>query len=95
MGRIGGLRRKSRHKFTKSKKNKGKISLTRYLQKFDIGQKVILRVEPAIQKGMYASRFISKTGIVKGTQGRCYKIEIDDLGKNKTLIVHPIHLKKL
>jgi|TARA_B100001971_G_C17869349_1_gene372408 large subunit ribosomal protein L21e len=95
MARIGGSRRKSRHKFTKSRKIKGIISLTRYLQKLDVGQKVALSVEPAVQKGMYASRFISKIGVVKGMQGKCYKIQIKDIKKNKTLIVHPIHLKKL
>ena len=95
MARIGGFRRKTRTKFTKSKKDKGKISLTRYLQKFDVGQKVHLSVEPAVQKGMYNPVFMHKSGTVKGMQGKCYKIEINDLGKNKTLIVHPVHLKKL
>lgn len=95
MKRIGGFRRKTRHKFTKSKRSKGKISITRYLQKFDIDQKVTLGVEPAIQKGMYNARFMGKTGVVKGMQGACYKIQINDMGKNKTLIVHPVHIKKL
>ena len=95
MKKIGGFKRKSRHKLTKSKKNRGKISLTRYLQRFDIGQKVSLSAEPAIQRGMYKPSFMGKTGIVKGMQGRCYKVQIDDMGKTKTLIVHPVHLKKV
>ena len=95
MKRIGGFRRKTRHKFTKNKRSKGKISITKYFQKLDIGQKVALSVEPAVQKGMYHPRFMGKTGVVKGNQGRCYKIQINDAGKNKTLIVHPIHIKKL
>lgn len=95
MKRIGGFRRKSRHKFTKNKRSKGKISITKYFQKFNIDQKVALSVEPAVQKGMYCARFMQKTGIVKGMQGSCYKIQIIDGRKNKTLIVHPIHIKKL
>lgn len=94
MKRIGGFRRKSRYKFTKERKSRGKISITRYLQRFEIGQQVDLSVEPAVHKGMYKPRFIGKTGTVSGMQGKCYKVQIDDGGKNKTLIVHPVHLKK-
>ena len=94
MKRIGGFRRKSRYKLSKERKNRGKISITRYLQKFEIGQRVDLSVEPAVHKGMYSPRFIGKSGIVSGMQGKCYKVQIKDGGKSKTLIVHPVHLKK-
>ena len=94
MKRIGGFRRKSRYKLSKDKRRRGKISITRYLQKFDIGQQVDLSVEPAVHKGMYRPRFIGKTGVVSGMQGKCYKIQIKDGGKSKTLIAHPVHLKK-
>jgi len=92
--RIGGMRRKTRYKFKKWKRNKGKISLTRYFQTFTAGDKVFLSVEPAVQKGMYYPRFMGKSGIIKGKRGRCYEVAINDIGKNKTLIVHPIHLMR-
>ena len=92
--RIGGIRRKTRYKFRKEKRRKGKISVTRYLQSFNIGDKVHLNIESAVQKGMYYPRFMGKTGLIKGRRGRCYEVAINDLGKEKTLIVHPVHLKK-
>ena len=92
--RIGGIRRKTRYKFRKQKRNRGKISMTRYFQSFSIGDKVYLSVEPAVQKGMYYPRFMGKSGIVKGKRGRCYEISINDIGKEKTLIIHPVHLRK-
>jgi len=92
--RIGGLRRKSRYKFRKEKRQRGKVSITRYFQSFNAGDRIYLSVEPAVQKGMYYPRFMGKTGIVKGKRGRCYEITINDLGKEKTLIVHPVHLKR-
>ncbi len=95
MKRIGGFRRKTRKLFKKTKKRKGKVSLTDYFQSFKTGDKVHLSVEPAVQKGMYNPRFANKAGVVEGTQGNCYKIHIKDSGKSKTLIVHPVHLKKL
>ena len=92
--RIGGFRRKTRYKFTKHKRNRGKISLTRYFQLFNAGERVNLGVEPAVQKGMYHPRFMGKSGIVLGKRGRCYEISIKDGQKEKVLIVHPIHLKR-
>lgn len=92
--RIGGFRRKTRNKLKKSLRDKGKISINKYFQQFKIGEKVVLKAEPAIQKGMYFPRFHSKTGLVKGKKGSCYEIIIKDGGKAKMLIVHPIHLQK-
>ena len=92
--RIGGLRRRTRYKFRKERGSKGKISITRYFQSFNAGDRVYLGVEPAVQKGMYHPRFMGKAGIVSGKRGRCYKILINDIGKEKTLIVHPVHLRK-
>ncbi len=93
--RIGGPRRKTRHKFKKPARKKGKISLTEYLKELKQGQKVILKAEPAYQKSMYHGRFHGKHGKVVGKKGNCYYVEIDDKGKTKKLIVHPIHLKTM
>jgi large subunit ribosomal protein L21e len=92
--RIGGFRRKTRYKFRKQKRNRGKISLTDYFQSFSAGDKVYLGVEPAVQKGMYYPRFMGKTGIIKGKRGRCYEVSINDVNKAKLLVVHPVHLRR-
>ncbi|MBU4502092.1 MAG: 50S ribosomal protein L21e [Nanoarchaeota archaeon] len=93
--RIGGFRRKTRNKLKKPANTKGKISIRNYLQQFKVGEKVLLKAEPAIQNGMYFPRFHSKTGIVKGKKGSCYEINITDGKKEKILIIHPVHLKRL
>lgn len=93
--RIGGFRRKTRSTFKKGVRARGKLSLTRFFQVFPVGQKVILKAEPAYQKGMYDARFHGKVGIVNKKHGRCYEIGIKDFGKPKSLIVHPVHLKKV
>lgn len=90
-----GFRRKTRYRFKKGLRDKGKTSITRYLQQLKIGEKVALIVEPSIQKGMYHPKFIGKTAVVKAKKGRCYEILINDQGKEKILIAHPIHLKRL
>jgi ribosomal protein L21E len=92
--RIGKFRRKTRSKLKKNIKDRGKISIANYLQKFKLEEKVLLKAEPAIQKGMYFPRFHGKIGIVKGQQGNCYKVEIKDFKKPKVILIHPIHLRK-
>ena len=93
--RIGGIRRKTRYKFRKHIRRRGKISISRYFQSFNLGDKVFLDVEPAVQKGTYHPRFLGKMGAIKSKRGRCYELTINDLGKEKTLVVHPVHLKKV
>lgn len=93
--RTGGFRRKTRHKLQKPKKEKGKISITKYFQEFEKGDKVLLKAEPAVQKGMYNPRFHSKVGVINSKQGNCYDISIMDHDKAKTVVVHPIHLRKV
>jgi|TARA_B100001964_G_C14194530_1_gene582693 large subunit ribosomal protein L21e len=91
--RIGGLRRKSRYKLKKERRAKGKISVSRFMQSFKAGQKVHLSTEPSVHKGNCHTRFIGKTGTVKALRGKCYEIAINDKGKEKLLIMHPVHLK--
>lgn len=93
--RIGGNRRKTRHKLSKSHAEKGKISITKYFQSFSEGDNVLLKVEPAVAKGRYFPRFHGLSGVIAGTQGDCYKVQIKDMNKPKVLIVHPVHLRAL
>lgn len=93
--RFGGSRSRTRKTFRKNAKEHGKISLTHYFQQLPEGQRVLLKVEPAIQTGMYHARFHGYPGVIKGKQGRCYVVQISDQGKAKNLIVHPVHLKRM
>tara|TARA_Y100000310_G_scaffold327096_1_gene392952 strand:- start:128 stop:421 length:294 start_codon:yes stop_codon:yes gene_type:complete len=93
--RIGGMRRKTRYKLRKEVRDKGKISLRNYFQKFNDGDKVYLKVEPAVQKGMYHPKFMGKVGQILGKRGNCYRVNIKDVTKEKILIVHPVHLTKI
>lgn len=92
---MGGFRRKTRRKFRKDVRERGKISITRFLQTFNDNDKIQLIAEPAFQKGMYFPRFHGKAGIIKHKKGSCYEVHIMDGGKHKKLIVHPVHMKKI
>jgi large subunit ribosomal protein L21e len=92
--RIGGFRRRTRYKLSKNVRDKGKISLTKYFQEYNEGERVKLSLEPAVQKGVFHPRFNGKSGIVQRKEGECYEVMIRDIHKNKLLLVHPIHLSK-
>jgi len=91
---MGGMRRKTRNKLKKAPREKGKISIKQYLKKLQPGEQVILKIEPSVHKGMFLPRFHGKTGIIKEARGSCYQVSIKDGNKRKTLIVHPIHMRK-
>lgn len=93
--RIGGARRKTRGKLSKSIFEKGRIRIKAYFQKFNEGDKIALVGDSSYQDGMYFRRFHGKSAVVKGKQGKCYIVEIKDGGKTKKVIVHPIHMKRL
>lgn len=94
MKRKGGVRRKTRSKLSKKLINKGKISLRSYFATYKNGDKVVLKAESAVQKGMYLPRYHGKEGTIVGKRGRSYEVRISDHTKSKVLIVHPVHLKK-
>lgn len=91
--RIGTARRKTRNILRKSPKNRGKLSLTKYFATFEDGQKVVLKAEPSVIKGMYFPRFHGKIGVIDGMKGKCYNVKIKDGNKPKVVTVHPVHLK--
>jgi len=93
--RKGGARRKTRQKFSKQYKLRGKVSLRSYLQVLAAGDKVALKAEPAVAEGLYFRRFHGKIGTVKRKLGSCYEVVIRDQEKQKRVIVHPVHLRKL
>ena len=91
--RVGGSRRKSRSKFKKNFRKIGKFSLVSYFMKFEVGDQVVLAVEPSIHRGLYHARFHSQVGKIIKPRGNCFEVQIKDGNKPKLLIVHPIHLK--
>lgn len=91
----GGFRRKTRAKFTKHYKTKGKISLKKFFQTFKEGERVVLKAEVAYQKGMYYPRFHGRSGLIMGKQGECFLVLTKDGKKEKLLIVHPVHLLRV
>ena len=94
-GRKGGNRRKSRSKFRRNIRDKGKVSIRKYLQSFKIGDKVQLTINPSVHEGLYFPRFHGNKGTIKYKRGECYIVVVNDRNKAKNIVVHPVHLTRI
>src|SRR3972149_6794319 len=93
--RAGSFRSRTRHKLSKSKRDRGKVPVTLILQKFNVGDKVVIKQEPAIHNGMPHPRFKGAGGIVMGKQGSAYVVQVRDKDARKLLIAAPVHLLRV
>lgn len=75
-------------------RNKGKISLSRYFQPFAEGDHVAI-VKERGTIAHFSHRMQGRTGVIVSKRGSSYVVSVNDLGKAKQLIVHPINLKKV
>ena len=88
-----GFRSGTRKKL--SKKRSIRPTITKFLQKFEVGDKVMISQETVSHKGMPFPRFKGRTVKVVGVRGKSYLLELKDGGKKKIIISRPEHLKRL
>ena len=89
-----GPRRKSRSVLTKRVREKGKLGLSRLLAEYEVGDKVIINIDPGIHKGMPHKRFQGKVGTVVEKRGRAYVLDLPQRKTSKYIIAGPEHIKK-
>lgn len=93
--RAKGPRQNTRHFMRKRVWDRGRICITAFLQKFSVGDKVLIKPDPSVQKGIPSRRFFNKVGTVSGERGKSYVLTVKDGRAKKTIIVPPVHLRKL
>ncbi len=89
-----GLSRRSRYRLRKSPRNRGNPPVARVIRKFEIGERVSIRLEPGERSGAPHLRFQGRTGTIIGVQGRAYQVRILDGGKEKIILSNAVHLLK-
>ena len=75
-------------------KAKGKIRLSEYFEKFKVGDRVAIKRELSVRP-KFPKRLQGRSGIVSNKKGKSYIVKINDFEKEKTYIIHPVHLRKL
>ena len=88
-----GYRRKTRHLRVKLR-DRGKIKIRQYMQNFEEGDAVSIRINPRYQNIPHP-RFQGTSGRIVKKQGRAYYVRIKDGDKIKQIISNPEHLVRL
>ena len=78
----------------KKAREKGKIKLSMYFQKFNEGDNVSVIIEASLVANT-PKRFQGRIGKIAGKKGKAYVVKIYDQNKEKEFLIKPIHLKKI
>ena len=93
MTKSKGFQNRTRKLFRKSARQKGLKSLRYLLEPIDVGQRVDILLNSAMQKGRPHRRYNGKSGGVVEKRGQSYVIDVKIGGKVKTIIARPEHLR--
>ena len=96
MGRKAkGYRARTRSLLRRKPRERGKIGLSRILREYKLGEKVVIKINPSVHKGMPHRRYHGKTGIIADKRGRAYVVKVPQGNTTKEIIARPEHLKPL
>jgi large subunit ribosomal protein L21e len=93
--RAKGFQRNTRALLTQSPRERGKTTLTKILHIYESGDKVVIKINPSVHKGMPHRRFHGKVGVIVTRRGRSYVIHVPQGDATKEIIVRPEHLVPL
>ena len=87
-----GYRSRSRYLLSKHPRQRGLRGLSTYLVNYNIGDKVIIDIDPSVHKGAPHRRYHGKIGTIIERRGRAYVVGIRFGSKFKKIIVGCEHL---
>ena len=92
MGKSTGIQRKSRKILSKNPRERGMAPLGRLLHEYKTGEKVVIKIDSSVHKGMPHKRYYGKVGVVTEERGRAYMVEINEDTRVKKIITRPEHI---
>ncbi len=90
-----GPRSRTRKLLSKRCKERGLPPMSAILYQYGIGEKVVIKIDPSIHKGMPYKRFHGKVGEIIEKRGKAYVILVRDGGKYKKIIARPEHIRPM
>ena len=90
-----GYRSRTRILLKKEPRERGKLGISRLLHNYLSEEKVSIKIDPSVHKGMPHRRYQGKIAKIIERRGRSYIIEVPVKSVKKTLILRPEHLKPL
>ena len=93
MSKSRGFRKKTRSLLKKKPRERGKLGLSRLLRTYEPGEKVVIKIDPSVHKGMPHRRYQGKVGVIVSKRGSAYEINVTQGDAVKEVIVRPEHLR--
>jgi len=91
--RAKGFRHKSRVLLKRKPRERGKTALSKILHDYAEGEKVVVKIDPSVHKGMPHRRYFGRVGVIVKRRGRSYVVNVTQGDAVKELIVRPEHLE--
>ena len=88
-----GYRKKTRSLLRKKPRERGKVGLSKILHEYEPGQKVVVKINSSVHKGMPHRRYHGRIGVIANKRGRAYVVGVTQGKAIKEIIVRPEHLK--
>ena len=92
MRKAKGYQAKTRELLRREPRERGKTGLSKLLYEYKPGEKVVVKINPSVHKGMPHRRFHGKTGVIVERKGRAYIVNVPQGKAVKEIIVRPEHL---
>ena len=90
--RAKGYRRKSRSILRREPRERGKTGLSKILYEYKPGEKVVVKLDPSVHKGMPHRRYHGKIGVIVNKRGRSYVVNVAQGRAVKEITVRPEHI---
>ena len=93
MTKSKGFRKKTRALLSKRPRERGKLGLSRLLHEYERGDKVVIKIDSSVHKGMPHRRYNGRVGVIVSKRGRAYEVSVSQGDTVKEIVVRPEHLK--
>jgi large subunit ribosomal protein L21e len=87
-----GYRRKTRYLLKRKPRQRGKTGLSKVLREYQVDEKVVIKLDPSVHKGMPHRRFHGRIGVIADKRGRSYVVNVSQGNSIKEIIVRPEHI---
>ncbi|KON29488.1 50S ribosomal protein L21 [miscellaneous Crenarchaeota group-1 archaeon SG8-32-1] len=93
MGRKAkGYRRKTRYLLQRKPRERGKTGLSKLLREYETDEKVVVKLDPSVHKGMPHRRYHGRIGVIAEKRGKSYVVNVSQGKAIKEIIVRPEHI---
>jgi len=91
-GHSKGFRSRTRRLLRRNPRERGKTGLSKILYEYKPGEKVVVKIDPSVHKGMPHRRYHGKIGVIVNKRGRGYIVNVTQGRAVKEIIVRPEHI---